>query len=77
MEAAIPEGTYAVFAVQGLEHIGQVWQESMQWQSSQTEWKGYCGPDGCDCANHPCFELYPPDFGETQKLYICLPVQKA
>jgi predicted transcriptional regulator YdeE len=76
IEAMIPAGTYLAFPVAGLEKLPEVWNAAHGWMAAHPEWKSYCtGPEDCDCANHPNFELYPPDFGCDHKLFIYLPVK--
>lgn len=78
VEASIPACTYAVFEVECLAELSQAWVKIPIWLQEHPEWKGYCiGPDECDCANHPNFELYPADFTPTGKLYVYVPVQAA
>ncbi|MGE5532587.1 MAG: GyrI-like domain-containing protein, partial [Bacteroidota bacterium] len=78
IEALIPAGTYLVFPVAGLDKLPEVWNASHEWMGAHPEWKSYCtGPEDCDCANHPNFELYPPEFGVDEKLFIYLPVKPA
>lgn len=77
IEATIPAGTYAVFPVSSLAELPQAWPVVYDWQNAHPEWAGYCDSESCDCANHPAFELYPPDFGDHGQLFIYLPVRPA
>jgi predicted transcriptional regulator YdeE len=75
VEARIPEATYAAFEVPSLAEIGPGWEAAMAWMGGHPEWTGYCWSESCDCASHPCFELYPPEFGEDGRLFIYMPVR--
>ena len=84
-KAAVPEGvveasiagcTYAGFQVSSLAEISQAWAQTGAWMEAHPEWEPYCGPDGCDCENHPSFELYPPDFCEKGELFVFVPLRK-
>jgi predicted transcriptional regulator YdeE len=77
-ETTIPEGTYAVFPVFGLDKIHEVWASASEWAKKQTDIEVFCdGTRGfCDCANHPSFELYTEEFSQTGKFYIYFPVKK-
>jgi len=76
VEARIAAATYAVFPVAGLAAVMEAWGAIGPWLEAHPEWEGYCGPDGCDCATHPGFELYPPTFSADGKLFIYVPVRK-
>lgn len=76
IEATIGQGTYAVFEVPNLAAITTAWDESQKWLEASSEWEGTCGPDRCECATRPFFELYPSDFTPEGKLYIYASVQK-
>jgi predicted transcriptional regulator YdeE len=78
IEASIPAGTYAVFTVPSLAEIPQTWTATQEWMAAHPEWKGFCEPTdtGCDCIDHPIFELYPWNFDGQGELFIYLPVRK-
>lgn len=76
MELEIPRGDYAVFPVPNLSEIKQGWQSAAQAVAAAREWEAYCGPAGCECATHPCFEYYPPDFKGDGPLFVYMPVRK-
>ena len=78
-EVIIPAGTYAAFSVAGLSDIGRVWGYTGGWLAANMEWKGFCNgsPNGCGCIDNPSFELYPPDFNESNGLYIYVPIQRS
>jgi predicted transcriptional regulator YdeE len=75
-EVRIAGGEYATTEVQGLSSIGQAWDAMRNAAGSIPGAKAYCGPDGCDCANHPSFELYSPDFEQTQRVGIYVPFRR-
>jgi predicted transcriptional regulator YdeE len=77
VEVSIPACSYAVFEVPSLEETMAAWEAVPGWHAAHPEWKGFCGPDGCDCAGHPSFELYPPDFCPTGRFYLYVPVKPA
>jgi len=77
VEAAIGQSAYAVFESPTLKEIGATWGAAMAWMGQQTKWRGFCGPDECDCANHPSFELYPPGYDDDGPLLIYMPVRPA
>lgn len=77
MEVQIPHGTYAIFPVRNLSEIFQAWNATPGWFSAHPEWQAYCGPGvTCECATHPCFELYPPEFNGTNSFSLLIPVRK-
>lgn len=76
VEASIGAHTYAVVTVQGLDQIGQAWNDSHQWLASNSEWESCCSEGNCECAKYPFFELYPSDFCTKGELFIYLPVRK-
>jgi len=78
VEAPIPAGTYAVFTAPSLAEIPQTWSATQAWMASHPEWKSYCEPTdtGCDCIDHPNFELYPPGFNGENELFIYIPLRK-
>ena len=74
----VPRADYAVFKVAGLGDIGATWGRAIEQVNANPAWEPYCGPKGCQCATHPCFELYPPDFNpDGGTLFIYIPVKKA
>jgi len=76
IETRLSAGTHLAFSVQGLEQLSAVWGQAHTWLSEHPKWVGYCtGLKECDCANHPSFELYPPDFGIDGLMFIYLPVR--
>jgi len=75
MEVLIPRGNYAVFRVERLAEVQSAWDPAASTLAASPEWTGYCGRSGCDCANHPCFEYYPPEFNGDGPLYLYFPIQ--
>lgn len=78
VEAKIGKATYAVFTSPTLADIFQAWQDAMKWCEEQSEWQCYCDVADtgiCECAEYPSFELYPADFGETNRLYVYIPIR--
>jgi len=71
----LPFGQYVVIPVGTLADIHAAWCHSGDWFSDHPEWTGYCNKDGCDCAQHPGFEYYPPEFDGNGPLYIYMPIQ--
>jgi predicted transcriptional regulator YdeE len=76
MAVDIPRGEYAVFPVADLSEVKQVWHTAAATVNASTEWEPYCGPAGCDCAQHPCFEYYPPEFRGSGLLFVYIPVKR-
>jgi predicted transcriptional regulator YdeE len=78
VEVVLPAGTYAEFLVAGLGDIGRVWGYTGEWLAAHQEWKGFCdgNPDGCECVDHPSFELYPPGY-DGGELFIYAPIRAA
>jgi len=75
IEATLAGGTYAVFPVAGLADRMRGWGAGQEWFAAHPEWTGYCNEQGCDCATHPGFELYPPDFTPEKELFIYVPIR--
>lgn len=85
LDAALPKGMleltiskcqYAIFAVASLEQLGKAWGDAQAWFGTHPEWENHCGPTGCNCATHPSFELYPPEFDGNGPLYLYFPVRR-
>lgn len=76
VEARIAAGAYAAFPVPSLAGLMEAWNTTGAWMAAHPEWEACCGPGGCDCANHPCFELYPPGFDGQGGLFIYVPVRR-
>jgi predicted transcriptional regulator YdeE len=79
VEAGIAESTYAVFSVPNLAALHDAWNATGAWFEALPEWAMFCGPTAggkCDCATHPCFELYPPGFTGEKELFIYIPIQR-
>ena len=75
-ESFVPEGTYAIFPTT-LPDLFKSWGATQAWLAANPQWEAFCdGATRCDCANHPCFELYRDDFGKTGILYLYLPIQR-
>jgi len=72
----IPKCDYAVFDVPHVAEIKQTWTRAADALGLSEEWEPYCGPRGCECATHPCFEYYPPDFEEDDPLFLYIPVRR-
>jgi len=77
IEASISAGTFAVFSVAGIANLGPAWGHAHAWLAAHPEWQTYCNKDGCDCANHPAFEFYPPGFTMEGEMFIYFPVRRA
>lgn len=77
VEVLLPAGPYLVKRIESLSEIHTAWESLMGEIKLHSEWQPYCGPDGCDCATAPCFELYPPDFPQNPELFIYVPVKSA
>lgn len=77
IEVQIPRCSYIVFPVRNLGELSQTWNATQGWFAAQSEWETYCGPtQGCDCANHPFFELYPAEFNGSNEMFLYSPVRK-
>jgi predicted transcriptional regulator YdeE len=75
VEVDIPRGEYFVHRCESIQDSQQAWQEAAKTLAASPEWVGFCnGPDDCQCATHPCFEYYPPEFSGTGPFYLYLPV---
>ncbi len=77
MEASVAGSTYVKFPVRNLSEIHEAWNATGAWFEAHPEWAMFCGPTAggkCDCATHPCFELYPPEFNDQKELYVYIPV---
>ena len=75
MAVDIPRCEYAVFPVADLSEVRQVWRAAAKAFTTSGEWEPYCGPAGCDCANRPSFEYYPPEFRGSGPLFVYIPVK--
>lgn len=76
MELVIPRCHYAIMQVNSLAEIGEAWRQVQSGAGQQPGWEPYCGPKGCECASHPCFEFYASTFMEDGKLALCIPVER-
>jgi predicted transcriptional regulator YdeE len=77
MGVDIPRGEYLVHKFDSAQGYQQAWQEAAGAVAADAEWTGYCnGPDDCQCATHPCFEYYPPEFRGSGTVYIYIPVRR-
>ncbi|MHB1463440.1 MAG: GyrI-like domain-containing protein [Armatimonadota bacterium] len=75
VELTLPKAQYLSITVPSLEHIGAAWNYLGQWFAEHPEWRGYCGPGGCECNGYPTFEYYTSDFFTTNKLYVYAPIR--
>lgn len=75
VEAAVPEGEFAVFKVPSVAVVQEAWSDAMEWVLASDRWAAYCVPGNCDCATRASFEYYPPDFGGEGSFYIYVPVR--
>jgi len=85
-DAPVPEGMVALdiaaceYFVERFEKVPdyrKAWEQAAGKLAADTEWMGYCtGPDNCRCAEHPCFEYYPPEFRGDGPMHIYLPVHR-
>ncbi len=77
-EVQIPRGEYLVHRFHSDDGYLKGGQAAVAALNADPSWKGFCnGPDDCQCAAHPCFEYYPPEFRGSGPVYIYLPVQRA
>ncbi len=76
VEVPIPAGAFAVFSVAGIANLGPAWGQAHARLAALPGWQTYCNEDGCDCANHPAFELYPPDFTMEGEMFLYFPVRR-
>lgn len=74
-EVDIPRGAYLVGEVASLKEIGAAWQSLPKTAAEMKDYGTYCGPAGCECAQHPSFELYESDFSKTGKLAVYVPLK--
>ncbi len=74
--AEIPRADYVVIPVAGLSEVRQAWGKIPELLAGLTEWTPLCGPEGCECATHPSFEYYPPEFQGEGPLFLYIPVKK-
>ena len=73
-EADLPAGTYLAFRLAGLAELPAAWEAIPGWLAAHREWRPFCSEEGCECADHPGFELYPPEFGADGEFFIYVPV---
>lgn len=71
----VPAGDYAVGDVARIADVRSRW-EQLANAVTASDWTPYCGPQGCDCAFHPSFEHYPPDFLSDGPFQVYIPVHK-
>jgi predicted transcriptional regulator YdeE len=71
----IPRADYAVVPVAGLPEVRQAWAKVPEQVGGLAGWTPFCGPAGCECATHPCFEYYPPEFESNGQLFLYIPVR--
>jgi predicted transcriptional regulator YdeE len=72
----IPQGDYAVFTVPEVDQCKTAWESSFA-ALAGSEWTSYCnGPDNCQCAAHPSFEFYPPDYRGCGPFSLYIPVKR-
>ncbi len=72
----IPQGEYAAFNVPELDQCMAAWQSSAAQLTASEEFSAYCGTEGCDCATHPSFEFYPPDYRGCGPFSLYMPVKR-
>lgn len=73
----IPQGEYAVFTVPELDQCMAVWMSVPDALKASPELESYCqGPEACECAAHPCFEYYPPEYRGCGPFQIYIPVKR-
>jgi len=76
MAVEIPRGDYFVYRFDSLAECKQAWEKAAGALAADPAWTGYCnGPDDCQCATHPCFEYYPPEYCGSGPAYVYLPVR--
>jgi predicted transcriptional regulator YdeE len=71
----VPKCEYVVIPVAGLGEIRQAWAAVPAKLAEYPDREAFCGPAGCECATHPCFEYYPPDFESSGRLSLYIPVK--
>ena len=77
MSLDIPQGEYCIQKFDSVKDYKQAWNDAMRTFAANPEWGTYCnGPDDCQCAAHPCFEYYPPEFSGTGPVWICMAVRR-
>jgi len=73
----IPRGEYVVHRVERVDDYKQVWMEACNALAVDPELASCCnGPDDCQCAAHPAFEYYPPEFHGNGPVHIYLAVRR-
>lgn len=77
VEAHIAACRYVVFAAASLDELGQTWDAIGPWFAEHPEWASFCNETKCDCATHPGFEFYPPEFGINGRLFLYVPIRPA
>lgn len=75
MAIDIPEGDYLVHRFENVRESMKEWGEAARQLAADTEWTGFCGGERCECATHPCFEYYPPEFNGTGPVLLYMSVQ--
>jgi predicted transcriptional regulator YdeE len=72
----IPQGDYAVFTIPEVDQCKTV-EESAFPSLAASGLASYCnGPDDCQCAAHPCFEFYPPEYQGRGPFFFYVPVKR-
>ena len=75
MAVDIPRGEYYIGKYESVTDYKRAWNETMAALGAAPEWTTYCqGPDRCQCAAHPSFEFYPPEFCGNGPVWFCIPV---
>jgi predicted transcriptional regulator YdeE len=73
----IPAGEYFVRRFEHVPDYMSAWKEAAGALAVDPEWDGYCkGSSDCQCAAHPCFEYYPPEFHGDGPMHIYQPVHR-
>jgi len=76
VEVAIPRSVYAAYPVESLDKCKDGWMAAGAETAKLEKWAGYCGQDGCECAEHPCFEYYPPFYEGCGRFDVMIPIKR-
>lgn len=75
VELTLPKAQYLSITVPSLEQVSAAWNYIGQWCAEHPEWRGYCGPGGCECTEYPAFECYTCEFMTTNRFYVYVPIR--
>jgi predicted transcriptional regulator YdeE len=75
IEVEVPGCEYAVSRVANVADARAAWERAATAVNSSDR-TPYCGVEGCECASHPSFEFYPPDYTDDSPFWVYIPVHR-